>query len=200
MQTYGYARVSTINQKLDRQLEEFKNFNIPRKNIYSDKISGKDFIRPNYQKMLKKLKKNDLLIIQSIDRLGRNYDMIIQEWNQITNVIQANILVIDMPLLDTREKNNTLTGKFISNLVLQILSYVAENERKNIRKRQAEGIKLAQQKGVKFGRPKTTISPFLIELFTSYNQKIMSLDEVSKLSNYSKQSFLYHYKNFLKRT
>ena len=147
---YGYARVSTKEQNLDRQLEVLK----PITNvIYADKQSGKDFERKEYRKMIKRLKEGDLVIIKSIDRLGRNYDMIIEQWRIITKEKGADIKVLDMPLLDTTQKQG-LTGKFVSDMVLQILSYVAENERTMIRQRQAEGIRIAKEKGIKFGRPR----------------------------------------------
>ena len=153
---YGYARVSSTDQKVDRQLKAMKEFskkeNLDFEEIYVDKESGKDFERKNYQLLRNRIGYNDLLIIKSIDRLGRNYDMIIEEWSYITKKIGANIVVIDMPLLDTRQKKDNLTGKFISDLVLQILSYVAETERKNIKERQKEGIRIAKEKGIKFGR------------------------------------------------
>ena len=139
MKTYAYARVSARDQNLTRQIESFLEFGIERKFIYSDKKSGKDFERKGYDRMLKKLRAGDLVVIKSIDRLGRNYNMIIEEWSRITKRIRADILVLDMPLLDTRAKADTLIGKFISDIVLQVLSFVAENERENIRARQAEG-------------------------------------------------------------
>ena len=144
---YGYVRVSSETQNTARQLDEMFKQNIPIKNIYIDKQSGKDFNRTNYQKLKNKLKKNDLLIIKSIDRLGRNYEMIITEWSDITKKIEANIFVIDFPLLDTRCEPNSLIGKFISDIVLQVLSFVAENERINIKQRQAEGIRIEKEKG-----------------------------------------------------
>lgn len=147
---YGYARVSTKDQNLARQIDELQKI---AEQIYSDKESGKDFNRPAYKKLIKKIKKGDTLVIKSIDRLGRNYDMIIEEWQRITKKIEADIKVLDMPLLDTTTKGD-LTGKFISDLVLQILSYVAETERANIKQRQAEGIRIAKANGVKFGRPR----------------------------------------------
>ena len=134
---YGYIRVSSKDQKIDRQYEELKKHKICDKNIFIDKESGKDFERKNYKRLIKKLKPNDLLVIKSIDRLGRNYDLIIEEWSKITKDIGANIKVLDMPLLDTRSDND-LISKFVSDVVLQILSFVAENERNNIRQRQAE--------------------------------------------------------------
>lgn len=149
---YGYARVSTTDQNLDRQLDALNKFGVDK--IYSDKMSGKNFERDNYVKMTKRLKQGDLLVIKAIDRLGRNYDMVIDEWRRITHNIGADIVVLDMPLLDTRDKDKGLTGKFISDIVLQILSYVAETERTNTKLRQAEGIRIAREKGVHLGRPK----------------------------------------------
>ena len=145
---YGYVRVSTTTQNIDRQMEEMHKFGLTDEFIYIDKQSGKDFDRPNYQIMKSKLKKDDLLIIKSIDRLGRNYEMIIKEWSDITKIIEADICVIDFPLLDTRSENTNLVGKFISDIVLQVLSFVAQNERENIRQRQAEGIRIAKEKGL----------------------------------------------------
>ena len=130
---YGYARVSAKDQKLDRQLVELKQFGVKEENIYFDKQSGKDFDRTNYQKLKKLLKQGDLLVIKSIDRLGRNYDMIIEEWSYITKTVNCDIVVLDMNLLDTRCENKNLVGRFIADIVLQILSFVAENERNNIR-------------------------------------------------------------------
>ena len=143
MRTYAYARVSARDQNLTRQIEAFLAFGIERKNIFCDKKSGKDFDRSGYLRMLSRLKAGDLVIIKSIDRLGRNYAMITEEWRRITKKLQADILVLDMPLLDTRGKADNLIGKFISDIVLQVLSFVAENERENIRTRQAEGIAAA---------------------------------------------------------
>ncbi len=151
---YGYIRVSSKEQNIDRQLDAFDKMELDRKNIFIDKQSGKDFERPAYKRLLKRLKKGDLVIIKSIDRLGRNYDEIIEQWRIITKVKQADIFVIDFPLLDTRSKDKDLTGVFISDLVLQILSYVAQTEREFIRQRQAEGIASAKARGVKFGREK----------------------------------------------
>ena len=150
MTIYAYARVSTTDQNLERQLHAFFTFGIEEKNIYSDKKSGKDFDRTEYKRLTKKLKTGDLLVIKSIDRLGRNYQMIIEEWSFLTNKLGADILVLDMPLLDTRTKADTLVGKFISDIVLQVLSFVAENERANIRARQAEGIAAAKRQGGAF--------------------------------------------------
>ena len=151
-QAYGYIRVSTREQKEDRQLVAMGEAHVPRERIYMDKLSGKDFNRPQYRRLLKKLKAGDLLYIKSIDRLGRNYQEIIEQWRIITKEKQADIVVLDMPLLDTR-RGKDLLGTFISDIVLQLLSFVAENERVNIRQRQAEGIAAAKARGVKFGRP-----------------------------------------------
>ena len=148
---YGYVRVSTKDQKEDRQLIAMEEQGVNEKNIFIDKQSGKDFNRPQYKKLLKKLKENDVLYIKSIDRLGRNYDEILEQWRIITKEIKADVVVMDMPLLDTRVKEENLTGKFVSDLVLQILSYVAQTEREFIKKRQAEGIAAAKARGVKFG-------------------------------------------------
>lgn len=145
---YGYVRVSTKDQNESRQIENMIEHGIDQENIYLDKQSGKDFNRPEYIRLIEKLQEGDVLYIHSIDRLGRNYDMIIEEWNRITKTIKADIVVLDMPLLDTTVENSNLTGRFIADLVLQILSYVAETERNNIRKRQAEGIAIAKQNHV----------------------------------------------------
>ena len=150
---FGYARVSSKEQNVERQLVAFKGYGIDERDIYIDKQSGKDFNREQYNTLKHILRENDLLVIKSIDRLGRNYEMIVNEWKDITKNIKADIVVIDMPLLDTR-KNKDLLGTFISDLVLQILGYVAEQERTFIKQRQKEGILVAKNNGVKFGRPK----------------------------------------------
>ena len=152
MPIYGYIRVSTKEQNEDRQLLAMYENKVLPKYIYCDKQSGKDFDRPKYQKLLKKLKRNDLLYIKSIDRLGRNYEEIQEQWRYLTKKKEIDIVVIDMPLLDTRNGKDLL-GTFVSDVVLQVLSFVAENERTNIRQRQAEGIAAAKLRGVKFGRP-----------------------------------------------
>lgn len=149
---FGYARVSSKEQNEERQIVAFKNYGIDERDIYIDKQSGKDFDREQYNILKHILRKNDILVIKSIDRLGRNYNMIIDEWKDITKNIKADIVVIDMPLLDTT-KNKDLLGTFISDLILQILSYVAEQERTFIKQRQKEGISTAMNKGIKFGRP-----------------------------------------------
>ncbi|MEG0190366.1 MAG: recombinase family protein [Lachnospiraceae bacterium] len=151
-QTYGYIRVSTKEQNEDRQVIALSEYKIPKRNVYMDKQSGKDFNRPAYQKLMRKLKKDDLLIVKSIDRLGRNYDEIIEQWRIITKEKGVNIVVLDMQLLDTR-LGRDLTGTFIADIVLQLLSYVAQTERENIRQRQKEGIAAARMRGIRFGRP-----------------------------------------------
>ena len=150
--TYGYIRVSTREQNEDRQLIALREMSIPEQNIFMDKQSGKDFNRPQYKKLIRKLKPDDLLYIKSIDRLGRNYEEIQNQWRILTKEKKIDIVVLDMPLLDTR-RGKDLMGTFLSDIVLQVLSFVAENERTNIRQRQAEGIAAAKARGVRFGRP-----------------------------------------------
>lgn len=160
---YAYARVSSSEQNLDRQLEEFKKYEIDK--IYSEKKSGKNFEdRIEYQKLRKKLKPNDLLIIMSIDRLGRDYEEILNEWKYITNDKKCDIQVLDMPILNTKNGVDGLDGKFISNLVLQILAYVSQKEREKIKERQMQGIRIAKEKGVKFGRPEIEIDEYLFKM------------------------------------
>jgi DNA invertase Pin-like site-specific DNA recombinase len=149
---YGYIRVSARDQNEDRQLVALREVGVTEKNIFLDKLSGKDFNRPQYKKLIKKMKKDDLLYIKSIDRLGRNYEEILQQWRMLTKVKGIDIVVIDMPLLDTR-RGKDLMGTFLSDIVLQVLSFVAENERTTIRQRQAEGIAAARAKGIRLGRP-----------------------------------------------
>lgn len=149
---YGYVRVSSREQNEDRQMIALREVKVPSGNIFVDKQSGKDFDRPKYKRMLRKLKKDDLLYIKSIDRLGRNYEEILEQWRILTKEKKVDIVVLDMPLLDTR-RGKDLMGTFLSDIVLQVLSFVAENERTNIRKRQAEGIAAAKARGVRFGRP-----------------------------------------------
>lgn len=151
---YGYARVSAKDQNLARQLDALHSVGLNSDAIYTDKASGKDFNRPAYRRLMRKLKTGDVVFIKSIDRLGRNYQEIIEEWRNITQKKCANIVVLDMPLLDTRNKGTEITSVFITDVVLQLLSYVAQVERENIRQRQAEGIASAKARGVKFGRPK----------------------------------------------
>lgn len=151
MKQYGYIRVSARDQNPERQLQALKEEGVPEQNIYVDKMSGKNFDRPQYKRLMKKLKAGDTLVIKSIDRLGRNYDEILQQWRVIVKELNVNIRVLDMALLNTEIVHENLTGVFIADLVLQILAYVAETERAFIRQRQAEGIRLAREKGVRFG-------------------------------------------------
>lgn len=186
---YGYVRVSSTTQNVARQMEEMKKQGIDNKNIYVDKQSGKDFNRVNYKRLKRKLKKNDLLVIKSIDRLGRNYDMIIDEWKDITKGIEADILVIDFPLLDTRAEETNLVGKFIADIVLQVLSFVAQNERENIRQRQAEGIRLAKERGVHMGRPKYSLPNNFQEVVTKFHNKELTNMEAAAILNMSRSTF-----------
>ena len=153
---YGYVRVSTREQNEDRQMLALNEKEVPEQNIYIDKQSGKDFKRPMYNRMLKKLREDDLIYVKSIDRLGRNYEEILEQWRILTKEKKVDIVVLDMELLDTR-RGKDLMGTFLSDIVLQVLSFVAENERKNIRERQKEGIEAAKLRGVQFGRPKRDV-------------------------------------------
>lgn len=189
---YAYARVSAKDQNLQRQFTAFNEFGIEKRNIFSEKKSGKDFQRIEYQRLLKKLKSGDLLVITSIDRLGRNYNQIIEEWNRIVNEIGADILVLDMPLLDTRAKTDTLVGKFISNVVLQVLSFVAENERENIKLRQKEGIRVAKENGVRFGRPPMEYSEQFLAVANGYIDKRIKLKNALQILNINQSNFYYH--------
>ncbi|MCX4362632.1 MAG: recombinase family protein [Clostridia bacterium] len=189
---YGYARVSASDQNLGRQIEEFLKFGIEKNKIFCDKKSGKNFDRKEYTRLIRRLRAGDLLVVKSIDRLGRNYDMIIAEWKKITSKIGADILVLDMPLLDTRDKADNLIGKFISDIVLQLLSFVAENERINIRTRQAEGIALAKQRGICFGRPKKKYTDMFVEVTELYSEKKIVLSDALDLLNVKQSTFYYH--------
>ena len=175
---YGYIRVSSIDQNENRQLLAMHEKQIPAKNLYIDKQSGKDFERPNYKKLVKKLKPGDLLYILSIDRLGRNYKEIQEQWRILTKEKEIDICVIDMPLLDTRNGKD-LIGTFIADLVLQILSFVAHSERENIRKRQAEGIAAAKNRGVKFGRPERPLPDNFNQVHQDWRNKKMTLQHAA---------------------
>ena len=188
MEIYGYVRVSSTDQNEDRQMLALKKQNIADKNIYIDKLSGKDFNRPAYKKLIKKLKSGDLLYILSIDRLGRNYEEIQNQWRVLTKEIGADICVIDMPLLDTRQGKD-LMGTFIADLVLQILSFVAQSERENIRKRQLQGIAAAKAKGVRFGRPEKDIPPEFISLIREWEEKKIDLNTILEMCKISESTF-----------
>lgn len=188
MATFGYVRVSSLDQNEKRQLDSLLELGILEKNIYIDKQSGKDFERPRYNKLKNKLKKGDLLIIMSIDRLGRNYEEIQYQWRILTKEKEVDIYVVDMPLLDTRNGKD-LMGTFIADLVLQILSFVAQNERENIKKRQLQGIKSAKARGIKFGRPKIILPDNFNEVMDKYKNKHITIDEVLSQYPISKATF-----------
>ncbi len=182
MNIYGYIRVSSRDQNEDRQLIALKEVGTPEKHIYIDKQSGKDFNRPQYKKLLRKIKKDDLLYIKSIDRLGRNYEEILQQWRILTKEKGIDIVVLDMPLLDTR-RGKDLMGTFLSDIVLQVLSFVAENERTNIRQRQAEGIAAAKAKGVKFGRPPLPLPDNFYAVHKAWRAKKLTLKQAAAACN-----------------
>ena len=186
--TYGYIRVSSHDQNEDRQRIAMQESDIADTHIYMDKQSGKDFNRPNYQKLLRKLREGDILYILSIDRLGRNYEEIQNQWRILTKEKKVDIVVIDMPLLDTRREKNLL-GTFISDMVLQLLSFVAQNERENIRKRQAQGIAAAKMRGVKFGRPKTKMSLDFISDIERWERKDISIRDITEKYQISERTF-----------
>ena len=188
MEVYGYVRVSSTDQNEDRQMIALRQRNISEKNIYVDKLSGKDFNRPSYKKMIRKLKKGDLLYILSIDRLGRNYEEIQNQWRVITKEIGVDVCVMDMPLLDTRQGKD-LMGTFIADLVLQILSFVAQNERENIRKRQLQGIAAAKANGVRFGRPENKLPDDFVLLMKQWEDKKITLPELLKQCKISESTF-----------
>ena len=186
---YGYIRVSSKEQNIDRQMAALLKEGLVKKHIFIDKQSGKDFNRPSYKRLLKKLKMEDVLIIKSIDRLGRNYAEILEQWHVITKVKQADIYVLDFPLLDTRKKDNDLTGTFIADLVLQILSYVAQTEREFIHQRQAEGIAAAQQRGVKFGRKPLKLPKTFYDAKDKYENGQISYRQAAELCGMTASSF-----------
>lgn len=187
---YAYIRVSTKEQNEDRQLIAINEIKVPVNNIYIDKQSGKDFDRPKYNKMIKKFKKNDVLFIKSIDRLGRNYDEILEQWRILTKEKGIDIVVLDMPLLDTR-RGKDLMGTFLSDIVLQVLSFVAENERVNIKQRQAEGIAAAKARGVRFGRPPQPLPKEFHSIFQKWKNGKISGVEAAKACNMPMSTFRY---------
>ena len=187
---YGYVRVSTKEQNEDRQLVAMAEFGVPSENIFIDKQSGKDFDRPAYQSLLQKINPNDTIVFKSIDRLGRNFYEIIEQWRIITNDKQAAIVILDMPILDTRNRQNDLTSQLISSLVLQLLSYVAQVEREFIHQRQAEGIAAAKAKGIQFGR-KAKIKPSNYdEVLSDWKQNKISAREAGRRLNVHHDTFL----------
>lgn len=188
---YGYVRVSSREQHFDRQLAALQAAGVPQEAIFMDKISGKNFNRPQYRKLLRHLNGQSLVYIHSIDRLGRNYQEILEEWRHITKTIGADIVVLDMPLLDTRRGRN-LVGTFVSDVVLQVLSFVAENERCNIRQRQAEGIVAAKKRGVRFGRPACALPREFYRQYAKWRTGQCSVREAAKACHMPRSTF--HYK------
>ncbi len=187
---YGYVRVSTKEQKEDRQLLALQSFPVSENHIYMDKLSGKDFNRPQYRKLMKKLRTGDILVIKSIDRLGRNYEEILLQWRIITKEKRADVVVLDMPLLDTRKSGSDLTGTFVADLVLQILSYVAQTERENIHQRQKEGIAAAKLRGVQFGRPRKPVPELFWQLKADWEDKKISSRQAARQLSISQDTFL----------
>lgn len=180
---YGYVRVSTKDQNEDRQRIALAELPVPEKNIFMDKLSGKDFNRPQYRRLMRKLRSGDCLVVKAIDRLGRNYEEILEQWRIITKEKGVDIVVLDMPLLDTRHTGRDLTGTFVADLVLQILSYVAQTERENIKQRQKEGIAAARLRGVQFGRPRKPLPENFEQIrFDWKNKKITSREAARQLS------------------
>ncbi len=194
---YGYIRVSSRDQNEDRQTAAFRELDIPEKNIFMDKQSGKDFDRPSYKRMMRQIRKEDLLYIKSIDRLGRNYEEIQEQWRILTREKGADIVVLDMPLLDTR-RGKDLMGTFLSDIVLQVLSFVAENERISIRQRQAEGIAAAKARGVRFGRPPGPLPDNFHEMYQLWQSGKITADAAAKACRMPPTTFRYRaagYKN-----
>ena len=195
MKTYGYIRVSTLEQNETRQWDAMKAQDISAANIYIDRQSGKDFARPQYKKLVRRLRAGDLLYILSIDRLGRNYEEVQQQWRVITKDIGADVCVLDMPLLDTR-RDKDLMGTFIADLVLQILSFVAQSERENIRERQAQGIAAARVRGVKFGRPGISAPEDFESIVRRWERKELSLEQVRKMTGFTESTFYRRLREF----
>ena len=199
MKKYAYIRVSTKEQNVDRQLIALKPYDIPNKNIYCDYQSGKDFNRPGYRKMLRNINEGDLLIIKSIDRLGRNYTEILAQWQYITKKIGADILVLDMSLLDTRKGEDNLTGTFIADLVLQILAYVAQTERESIKQRQKEGIAAAREKGKHLGRKPLKMPENFVEVCHLVSGGHLSIRKAAERLNVSPATFYRRYNSFTEK-
>ena len=187
---YGYVRVSTKEQNEDRQMIALQEFPVLEKNIYMDKLSGKNFNRPQYKRLLRKLKTGDLLVVKSIDRLGCNYEEILLQWRMITKEKRVDVVVLDMPLLDTRKSGSDLTGTFVADLVLQILSYVAQTERENIHQRQMEGIAAAKLRGVQFGRPRKAVPEQFWKLKEDWENKKIASREAARQLSIAQDTFL----------
>lgn len=195
---YGYMRVSTREQNENRQKIALLEIGVPENHIYMDKLSGKDFERPQYKKLLRKLDAQSVLYVKSIDRLGRNYTDLNEQWRIITKEKKADIVVIDMPILDTRREKNLL-GTFISDIVLALLSFVAENERTNIKQRQAEGIAAAKARGVKFGRPPLPLPDNFCEIHKQWREKKITQKQAAKACNLAESTFVDKVKAFEKK-
>ena len=195
--TYGYIRVSSRDQNESRQWIALREHDIPKNHIFIDKQSGKDFDRPQYQKLMQKLKPSDLIYVKSIDRLGRNYSEILEQWKHITVEMQVDICILDMPLLDTR-RGKDLMGTFLTDIVLALLSYVAENERTNIRQRQAEGIAAAKARGVRFGRPPKAEPENFTKICLKWKNKELSLSNAAKACGMAASTFYEHAKRYEK--
>lgn len=189
MKKYGYVRVSSRDQNIDRQMSAMLKAGLKKEKIFIEKLSGKDFNRPNYQRLVKRLAAGDELYIKSIDRIGRDYDEIIEQWRYLTKVKDVAVIVLDFPLLDTRNQVVGITGKFIADLVLQILSYVAQIERENIHQRQMEGIKEAKAKGIQFGRPMNDLPEGFEEVYSLWKRKQISQREAGKRLNSNHVTF-----------
>lgn len=187
---YGYIRVSTRDQNEDRQCIALKEFSVPEENTFMDKLSGKDFNRPQYRKLMRKLRPGDVLVVKSIDRLGRDYEEILNQWRIITKERQVDIVVLDMPLLDTRQSGKDLTGTFVADLVLQILSYVAQTERENTRQRQKEGIAAARLRGVRFGRPRKEVPANFEEVKYQYENGSITSRQAARQLGIAQDTFL----------
>ena len=188
MSTYGYVRVSSRDQNEDRQLDALRGMEIEERNTFIDKQSGKDFERPQYKRLVRKVRREDLICIKSIDRLGRNYTEIQEQWRYLTKEKGADIVVLDMPLLDTR-RGKDLMGTFLSDIVLQVLSFAAENERTNIRQRQAEGIAAAKARGVRFGRPQIIMPEYFGKTVRSWERKEITVEEAVRRCGVSESTF-----------
>ncbi len=196
---YGYVRVSSREQNEDRQIIAMREMQVPEENIYIDKQSGKDFNRPQYKRLVRRIKSDDLIYIKSIDRLGRNYEEILEQWKVITKEKRADLFVMDMPLLDTRREKNLL-GTFISDLVLALLSYVAENERVTIRQRQAEGIAAAKARGVHFGRTPKPLPGNFYEVYQQWKMKKITVSEAAQMCGMPQTTFFHRAKKYEKST
>ena len=187
---YGYARVSSRDQNLARQLDALEDFGVEPRRIYADKASGKDFCRPSFQRLVRRMRSGDTLVITSIDRLGRSYDDVTKEWRRLTKERRVHIVVLDMPLLDTRVERGGLTGEFIADLVLQLLSYVAQLERDHIKQRQAEGIAAAHARGVRFGRPPLERPEEFERVFSLFESGDLSCSRAASECGVSRSTFM----------